>query len=67
MSETRPELTPSQRDKLARLAALPDELIDTTDIPEIADWSRARRGMFVNAPLRRDNPPEQPRAKQPED
>ena len=28
------------------LEALPDESIDTTDIPEILDWSDARRGVF---------------------
>jgi uncharacterized protein (DUF4415 family) len=28
------------------LAALPDEAIDTTDIPEILDWSGAKRGLF---------------------
>lgn len=28
------------------LEALPDDQIDTTDIPEILDWSDARRGVF---------------------
>jgi uncharacterized protein (DUF4415 family) len=28
------------------LAALPDDTIDTSDIPEILDWSGAKRGMF---------------------
>ena len=28
------------------LEALPDGLIDTTDTPEILDWSDARRGVF---------------------
>ena len=34
----------TQRDRLARLAALPDAAIDTSDIPEIRDWSGAIRG-----------------------
>jgi uncharacterized protein (DUF4415 family) len=25
---------------------MPDEQIDTTDIPEVRDWSGARRGLF---------------------
>lgn len=32
--------------ELAALAALPDDRIDTDDIPEVEDWSGARRGMF---------------------
>ena len=28
------------------LEALPDDQIDTTDAPEILDWSDARRGVF---------------------
>ena len=37
-------ITPEQQARLIRLAALPDEAIDTTDIPEIPDWSDAVRG-----------------------
>jgi uncharacterized protein (DUF4415 family) len=39
-------LSPEQIDQLAKLAALPDEQIDTTDIPEAAaeNWIHARRG-----------------------
>ena len=33
-------------DELARLAALSDAEIDTSDIPEIVDWSGAVRGRF---------------------
>lgn len=33
-----------QSSRLQRLAALPDEKIDTSDIPEVADWSSAVRG-----------------------
>lgn len=39
-------LTARQRKDLAALARLPDEKIDTRDIPEIKDWSGAKRGVF---------------------
>ena len=35
-----------QAAELGKLAALPDDRIDTKDIPEIVDWSDAKRGMF---------------------
>lgn len=35
-----------QRAQLARLAKLPDGAIDTGDIPEIRNWSGAKRGVF---------------------
>lgn len=36
----------ARREQLERLAALPDDQIDTSDIPEITDeqWATARRG-----------------------
>lgn len=37
-------LTPQQRTELEALEALPDRDIDTSEIPEILDWSGARRG-----------------------
>ncbi|MDE2717665.1 MAG: BrnA antitoxin family protein [Chloroflexota bacterium] len=37
-------LTRQQGAELAALKALPDREIDTSDIPEIIDWSDARRG-----------------------
>lgn len=37
-------LTNEQKAEIESLAALPDEKIDTSDIPEILDWSGARRG-----------------------
>ena len=40
------QLTPEQRAELKKLAALPDEDIDTSDAPELLDWSRAKRGLF---------------------
>ena len=35
-----------QAEELAALAALPDEEIDTSDIPEITEWSKAVVGRF---------------------
>jgi hypothetical protein len=35
-----------QRAELAALAALPDDRIDTRDIPEVRDWSGVKRGLF---------------------
>jgi uncharacterized protein (DUF4415 family) len=34
------------KDELAALEQMPDEAIDTADIPEITDWSQAERGRF---------------------
>jgi uncharacterized protein (DUF4415 family) len=39
-------LTAKQRLELDTLAELPDDEIDTTDIPEVRDWAGAKRGMF---------------------
>ena len=39
-------LTRTQKAELAALAAMPEDRIDTRDIPEQRDWSGARRGMF---------------------
>lgn len=39
-------LTEDQEAEIEALAALPDDRIDTSDIPEVSDWSDARRGMF---------------------
>ena len=48
------QLKPEQLKRLAALAALPDEQIDTSDIPEAAaeNWVNARRGDFYR-PLKR--------------
>jgi uncharacterized protein (DUF4415 family) len=45
-------LNAAQRAELAALAELPDDQIDTSDIPEQRDWSGARRGVFYR-PLKR--------------
>jgi uncharacterized protein (DUF4415 family) len=46
--ETPPRLTDAEREHLAQLAALPDETIDTSDIPELSDetWRTGVRGRF---------------------
>lgn len=40
------ELSLEQQAELDALANLPNEAIDTLDIPEIPDWSDAKRGVF---------------------
>ena len=44
--ETSKRLTREQRAELKSLAALPDSAIDTSDAPELLDWSGAKRGVF---------------------
>ena len=39
-------LTRKQKAELSALEALPDDKIDTVDIPEVGDWSGAARGLF---------------------
>jgi uncharacterized protein (DUF4415 family) len=39
-------LTPEQRSELKSLATLSDDAIDTSDAPELLDWSDAERGLF---------------------
>lgn len=39
-------LTAEQQAELAVLVAMPDEVIDTKDIPELPDWHHAERGRF---------------------
>ena len=43
---TSKKLGKRQLHELARLAALPEKRIDTSDIPEVRDWSAAKRGVF---------------------
>ena len=40
------KLTDKQKAELDALEALPDDQINTSDIPEVLDWSDARRGLF---------------------
>jgi uncharacterized protein (DUF4415 family) len=44
------KLSPEQFARLERLSALPDEAIDTSDIPEVRDWTGAKRGLFYTGP-----------------
>jgi len=39
-------LTPGRRAELKPVAALRDDAIDTSDAPELLDWSGAKRGLF---------------------
>jgi uncharacterized protein (DUF4415 family) len=48
---TRP-LTAAQKAELDALAAMPDDEIDTSDMPEVLDWSQARRGALYR-PVKR--------------
>ena len=45
-------LSDEQRAEIDALARLPDERIDTSDIPEILDWSGAKRGRLYR-PIKR--------------
>ena len=40
------QLTPEQQAEIEALAALSDDKIDTQAMPEVRDWSGARRGLF---------------------
>lgn len=40
------KLTQEQLDELEALNRLPEEQINTDDVPEILDWTGARRGVF---------------------
>jgi len=48
--ESSSKLSPEQFARLERLSGLPDEAIDTSDIPEVRDWSGAKRGLFYTGP-----------------
>ena len=50
------ELTTSQRAEVDALAAMSDHDIDTSDIPEIREFSNPRRGMFAKVPNRKAEP-----------
>jgi len=52
LAEVRKALTPEMRAELEVAAVLPDEDINTDDIPEVQDWSGAVRGRFYR-PLKK--------------
>ena len=43
---TSKSLTEGQKADLATLETLPDAEIDTSDIPEVVNWTDAQRGLF---------------------
>lgn len=43
---TSSDFSAESRRQLAALAAMAEEDIDTSDIPEVTDWSGAKRGLF---------------------
>ena len=40
------KLTEKQSLQISKLASVPDDEIDTSDIPEVLDWSGAKRGLL---------------------
>ncbi len=46
MKKGNTQLTAKQRADLQALEELPDDQINTNDIPELLDWSGAERGVF---------------------
>ena len=52
MKKDMTELPPDVQAQIRALEVLPDDEIDTTDAPEILDWSDARRGVFYR-PVKR--------------
>ena len=52
MKKGRVDLNQRQKEYLERLRNMPDDEIDTSDAPEILDWSNAKRGMFYR-PIKR--------------
>ena len=45
-------MTKRQAEEIEELASTPDDEIDTSDIPEVKDWSRAEIGKFYRPPFR---------------
>ncbi|MYC34136.1 MAG: hypothetical protein F4X64_13305 [Chloroflexi bacterium] len=46
-------MTDQQKAELAALAAMSEDEIDTSDIPEVTDWSNAKRGVFYRLTKKR--------------
>ena len=46
------ELTKNQKKDLEAIRNLPDDEIDTSDAPEVLDWSKARRGLLYRPILK---------------
>ncbi len=53
MKQASPKLpTHAQKADIETLTAVPDDGIDLSDIPEVCDWSGAKRGQFYR-PVRK--------------
>lgn len=50
------KLTAKQRREIEALKKQPDSRIDTSDIPEVRDWSKAVRGKFFRPGISRQIP-----------
>ncbi len=51
-------MTDQQKAELAALAAMPEDEIDTSDIPEMPiDWANAKRGVFYGSIKQQVTPP----------
>ena len=48
------ELPSDVQEQIRALEALPEDKVDTSDAPEILDWSDARRGVFYR-PVKQQN------------
>ena len=46
MKKARTDLNEGQKAEISSLEGLPDDQIETVDIPEVLDWSNARPGLF---------------------
>ena len=46
MKKDMSDLPPDVQAQIRELEALPEDQVDTSDAPEILDWSDARRGVF---------------------
>ena len=46
MKKRSTRLASDQKAELSALEELPDDRIDTADVPELLDWSDAKRGVF---------------------
>ena len=53
MKKSLDQLSKSQRKEIAALERLPEDSIDTAEIPETIDWSTAKRGVFYKPRKRR--------------
>ena len=46
MKKVNSRITENQKAELEDLKKLPEHMIDTTDIPEVLNWSDSKRGVF---------------------